>query len=635
MNNPSRFSQRQQEVIRSLLRAMLPDGRVFPGASDRTLRSFEEWFGGASDGTVKAIGRALEFVDATAILRTGRRFSKLPSSKQSEILGKWVDSPILRSPLLLMGIALKTIHFDHPDIYDKVGYAYVKGGPAEPAKWLSQIMGPSDWEDGEEYDCDVVVVGSGAGGAVVGTELALKGHAVIFLEEGDLYRRDAFNGNIREAHEKFYRGKGAIFSIGNNAVPVLMGKLVGGSTAINTGVSYWTPDRILNGWCERIGTGEFEPSRMQPYFEKVERELQVVPGDEKFLQGAGRMIAKGADALGWHHYVLRRNAPDCTGEGVCDFGCPSAARRSVDISYLPQAFGRGSVLFKQVRADKILVENGKAVGVLGRSTTDGKTLWIRARKVIFAGGGVPTPAFLLQQGICNSSGQVGRNLSLHPSTGCAGYFPDQELVEETFVPNTRGVDEFIDEDIIIHAGQAPLGGLPLMVPLVGRKLMDVMDHYKSVCGAGPMICDHGRQGRVRLRDGGKALITYSLTSDDVQKLHRGLCLTAKMWLAAGAERAFPLTFRFPEIRGEDDLRKFEKTKLNPWDFALVSWHPLGTCDMGHDPKRHVVDTNHETHDIKNFHIVDGSTVPGPLGVNPQITIMAMATRAAEKIHERL
>lgn len=628
----SNFSPRQRELALHFARSLIPVGHTLPGAGERTLNDIDEMFGDNAAGT--GLLALMQLLDKAAALKTGKTFTRLPAGRRDDLLSEWLKSSPLRTAVMALGMAFKAAHFDSEEVYEAAGRTYKKGGPAEPERWLQQVTDATDFEEGEQIECDVVVVGTGAGGAVVGTELALKGHAVLFIEEGALHRRDSFTGNLHDAHKTFYRGSGAIASVGNTVIPILMGKLVGGSTAINTGVSYRTPDRVLEGWCEYIGTDEFAPTAMKPYFDKVERELQVEPVEDKFLRGVGRVIARGCDALGWHHYALLRNAPGCTGEGVCDLGCPSAARRSVDISYLPQAAGRGAMVVKEARAHRVLIENGRAVGLHVKSTRTDRDLWVRAKKVILAGGAVPTPVMLLDQGICNSSGQLGRNLSVHPSTGCSGVF-DEDLEEEAFVPNTRSCDEFCDEGILLQSGRGSMNMAPITIPFVGREFMNLMERYDQVAGFGVMIEDTGRQGRVRSRGNGKPLITYSLGDRDVGKLHKGMCLAAEMWLAAGAERALPLLFRFPEIRGKADLEEFRKLEVKPHELMLTSWHPLGTCDMGHDPTSSVVDTNHETHDVKDLHIVDGSTVPGPLGVNPQITIMAMATRAAERIDEML
>ena len=164
----------------------------------------------------------------------------------------------------------------------------------------------------EEVTCDAVVIGTGAGGAVMAKELAERGHAVLMVEEGDYYSRKAFNGRAVENMRRFYRDSGATGSVGNCVIPIPMGRLVGGSTAINTGTCWRTPDWVLQKWSD-AGLTDLAPERMGPYFERVERELQVAPADPKYLGGVADVIARGCDVLGYSHRPLNRNAPGCDG----------------------------------------------------------------------------------------------------------------------------------------------------------------------------------------------------------------------------------------------------------------------------------------------------------------------------------
>ncbi|MBZ0121715.1 MAG: GMC family oxidoreductase, partial [Sandaracinaceae bacterium] len=142
-------------------------------------------------------------------------------------------------------------------------------------------------------------------------------------------------------------------------------------------------------------------------------------------------------------------------------------------------------------------------------------------------------------------------------------------------------------------------------------------------------------GRVRVGPGGRTLVTYDIAPDDVRRMHRAVCLTAEICLAAGARRLYPQIPSLPIIEAKEGLRALREARLGAGDMQWIAYHPVGTCKMGKDPRSSVVDLAHECHDVPNLHVVDGSTVPGPLGVNPQITIMSMATRAAGLIDERL
>lgn len=624
----------QYRAAVALARAIIPEGRRLPGGGPRAVAASEHLAEEMSAGGAMMFRQLVQALDWLAVLQTGTRFQKLGPSESEELLRSWEQSSIMRWPLFVLAGLLKSTHFDHKEVYDAYGVEYEKGGPAEKVRWLSQVQSGDDWDENETVECDVVVVGTGPGGAIVGKELADQGHAVVFVEEGRYYRRDAFKGSVLTAHQKFYRGQAKIASWGNTMVPVLMGKLVGGSTTINTGTSFRTPDWILDQWCEDLGSDQLTPDRMRPHFERVERELRIGPNEDKIIGPIGDIVARGCEQLGWSHFKVPRNAPDCDAAACCDFGCPSAARLSMDVTYIPKALERGAMLFTETRATRVLIENGRAVGIEARSVERDHKIRIRSQAVVLAGGAIPTPVLLQEQGICNRSGQVGRNLSLHPGSAVSGLF-DEVIEGYKTVPQSVGIDQFHRQGILLLGAQGGLNFAPHMFPFSGRRLTEVMDNYDRITTLGVLVKDATQNGRVRPGFKGDPLITYWLQPQDLEKMHRGMVHIMEVFRAAGAKKLYPLGHRMPIIETDADFERFRKRRVGPTEIMWTSFHPLGTIRMGWDPNTSVVGLDHETHDVRGLFIVDGGTVPGPTAVNPQLTIMAMADRAAQRIGEKL
>jgi choline dehydrogenase-like flavoprotein len=618
----------QYRAALSLAEAIIPGSRTVPSADEVTVARAHEVVHAFHPALARAWRISQATLVAAAIAQTGRPFDALSAAGQEALLRRWEDDPILKAALGLVSLVYKFVHFDHHRVYGAMGGKLNVVSALETPRWLRQVHRGQDWAD--DVECDVVVVGTGAGGGVVGRELADRGFAVVFVEEGEHYRRDAFDGSSIRAHQRFYRGA---FSLGNVAMPVFMGRLVGGSTAINGGTCLRTPPWVLDRWCEELGTGDFTPSAMKPYFDRVEQILDVQPSEPDRIGPIGDVMARGCDALGWKHFAVRRNAPGCDGSGFCDFGCRTDARRGTNISYIPPALEKGSLLLTGLRADRVVIEGGRAVGIAA-TAKDGRTIVVRARAVVLAGGAIPTPLLLLKQGICNTSGQVGRNLSAHPSGGFSALF-DEEIRGHTHIPQGYGCDEFLREGLLITAAQPDLNIAAAVLTLSGRRLMETLGQIDHLAYFAIMIRDSTRNGRVWRDVGGLPAITYSVTPQDVEAMHRGMIRTGEICLAAGAKRLHPTALKMRVLDGAPDLDAFRKAKLSPGDVVWTCYHPLGTCNMGPDPKTSVVDTNHQAHDLRGLFVVDGSTVPGPPGVNPQLTIMAMATRAAEKIAERV
>lgn len=622
------WTEDEYQALLALAEATIPGGGRVERADEASLAMTEDLLGHVAPHVAKLLGKVAQAFDRLAILRVGRRFRELDADAQEAMLVAWQRDPVLRAPLQIVQFAIKFGHFDRPSVYGRLGGKLNVVTNLEQPRWLEQVVRAETY-DGGDVECEVVVVGTGAGGAVVGRELADRGLAVCFVEEGQLHRRDAFTGSSIKTHTEFYRGG---MAIGNNLFPVFMGRLVGGSTAVNGGTCFRTPRAVLDRWCEDLRTGEFAPDRMAPYFERVEHVLEVQPAARQHIGKIADVVARGCDALGWKHFAIARNAPGCEGSGFCDFGCRTDARRSTNISYVPPALEKGSMLLTGLKAERVLIEKGRAVGIEG-ATANGKKIRVRGRAVVFAGGALPTPLFLLKNGICNSSGQVGLNVTLHPSGGLSALF-DDDIRGFDHIPQGYGCDQFLDDGILLTAAQPDFNYAPLVFSFGGRRLMEILNGLEHVASFGILIADESK-GRVAFDVAGSATVLYNLTQGDADRFHRGVVAMGEICRAAGAKTLWPAVMGVPELHGRSDWERFKKMRLAPSQCLMTSYHPLGSCRMGSDPKRSVVSLDHEAHDLPGFFVVDGSTVPGPIGVNPQLTIMAMATRAAERIAERL
>ncbi len=624
-NAADRLSPSDLRAALALVEAMIPGSATIPGADETAVHLANTLVRDFAPQLAKPWALLHRTLDQAARLRTGKAFQDLTVPQQQHLLSVWQQDPVLRLPLTVASLIYKLAHFDRPDVYAAMGGKRNVVKHMDQPRWLQQVVRANDWTGPQTLECDVVVVGTGAGGAVVGKELAERGHAVVFVEEGEHYRRDAFTGSSVDAHQRFYRGA---IALGNAAMPVYIGRLVGGSTAVNGGTCFRTPDWVSDRWCEELGTDVFASETMRRHFERVERTIDVAPATQPTSGPIAKAVARGCDALGWSHFAIRRNVKGCEGQGFCDFGCRTDARRSMNVSYVPMALEASALCVTGLRAERILTEQGRAVGVAGVSA-NGRSLQVRGKIVVLAGGAVPTPMLLLNQGLANSSDQVGRNLTLHPSTGLSALM-SEDINGAQHIPQSYGCDEYLRDGILITSAMPDANTVAVTVQLLGNRLMDVLARQAQMATLGILIADQSRNGRVWRGIGGQPAITYNVTAADSALLHKGVVAGMELLKAAGAKRFYPSRPSTPEVAASD-IAKYAKTTPAASDVGLLSYHPLGTCQMGKDPRTSVVDLNHQCHDVPGLYIVDGSTVPGPLGVNPQLTIMAMASRAAEGI----
>ncbi|WP_394823223.1 FAD-dependent oxidoreductase [Pendulispora albinea] len=642
----------------ALAAAAIPDGEILPGGGEVTLSRLKRWLEGTSDVHWLGIKALLWTAELAAVAATARPLSKLPTETARRFLECWQHSQLRPRRALLRAILtpLKAAHYDDPDMFARVGSGYGKveavkrdkrdglaARPArrlslvsvdEPVRWMQKVRDGRNLREDLTLECEVVVIGTGAGGAACAYELASRGRAVLLLEEGDYHRRSSFTARAAEMSRKLYRDQGLTLAVGNVGTPVWAGRAVGGSTVINSGTCYRAPPRIFQRWEEELGLTEIARDQLGPYYERVERMLEVTPAKRELTGGIGRVIARGAGALGYTHHPIHRNAPDCDGQGVCVFGCPTGAKRSTDVSYVPQSLLRGAELITAAEATGVHVEGGRARGVRARLAS-GRELDVRAEAIVLAGGALMTPVFLERARLLSNSPALGKNLSIHPATRVIALF-DESIDMANAIPQGYMVDEFMDEGIMFEGGSTPLDVTAIGIPWVGSSFSGLMDRYRNVAQFGLMIEDSSR-GAVRAAPGHTArpLITYNMNAHDCAKMGRAIGILCEIFLAAGARRVLPMLPGLEEVHTASDLKYFETHTFRASDFDVTAYHPLGTCRIGTDPHTSVLGPDHESHELERLYIADGSSVPSALGVNPQMTIMAMAHRVAEIIDARI
>jgi choline dehydrogenase-like flavoprotein len=464
----------------------------------------------------------------------------------------------------------------------------------------------------DRLEADFCVVGAGAGGAVAAAELAEGGARVVLLEQGPRHDPDRFTARPPEMLGRLYRDGGQTVTLGAPPIALPLGRGIGGTTLVNSGTCFRTPPHVLERWATEFGL-ELDEATLRPCFERVERALSVAEVTPE-LAGANAAVARrGAERLGWSHGYLRRNARGCVGSGVCVFGCPTSAKQHTGITYIPRATAAGARIVTGSDVQEVLVEGGRARGVIAR-LGDGRSLEVRAPTVVVACGTIHTPLLLARSGLRDVSGQRGRNLALHPATAAFALM-DEVVDMARGVPQSFYVDEFAAEGIMFEGVAGPPAYAAMSLPLTGAPHARAMADYPRLAQFGLMVSDESR-GRVR-SVAGAPLIRYDLCREDVSKFRTGLARVEELFLAAGARQVYlPLP---AGVRPEGARAR---------DLKLMAFHPLGTARADARLTHGVTDGDLAVHGVSGVYVADGSVVPSALGVNPQLTIMALATRLA-------
>jgi choline dehydrogenase-like flavoprotein len=484
-----------------------------------------------------------------------------------------------------------------------------------------------------EERCDVVVIGTGAGGATVATELAEAGLEVVMLEEGSYYKTEQFEPVASKMVRRLYRDAGASFAIGTPAVHFAEGRCVGGSTVINGGMSWRTPEKVLDRWRREEAVDRISAREMEPYFERVERRMHVARQDPESLGRDTELLAEGATALGYKVIPNLRNQLHCAGSNNCAFGCPTGAKRSTLVSYIPRALTFGARLYTEARVTRILHKRKRATGVEARVGVNGhsRRLTVHAKVVVVAGGAAQSPALMMRSGFKSPSGRLGRDLSLHPNGKVIAVF-DENVEGWKGVHQGHQVREFQDEGFIMAVANIPPGVLAMTAPQYGRALGRLIDDYNRMVVAGVLVEDTAF-GRVRVGPGGRPFLFYDLSDADAVRLKRGIGLLAEMLFAAGARRVILPFEGVPDLFSPDDVKRIFRDPIPKSAMELFTVHLMGTCRMGDDPTRAVTSSYGAVHDAAGLYVADASLFPSAIGVNPMETIMALATRTAEHIAE--
>jgi choline dehydrogenase-like flavoprotein len=475
---------------------------------------------------------------------------------------------------------------------------------------------------------DACVIGAGAGGAVVAKELAEGGMSVAMLEEGEWHDTDEFTARPRDMTVRLYRDAGQTATLGTPPIVLPLGRAVGGTTLVNSGTCFRTPAPVLELWRERFGLDELTGPALDPFFRRVERILNVAQVPAKLAGRNAAVVRRGAEALGWSGDFLYRNVRGCVGSGVCAFGCPAGAKQHVGITYVPRAWAAGATTYTGARAETIEVEGGSAREVVARTTGRGR-LRVRCEHVVVACGAIHTPLLLRRQGLGGESGELGRNLAIHPATALRALF-DEEIELWRGVPQSYYVDEFADDGLMFEGAAGPPDYMAMALPGLGARHRELMEGIAQISQFGVMVSDTSR-GHVH-EALGRAHIRYDLNEQDTATFKRGIELLTELYWAAGARTVQVPAAGVPLLR-EGDSGPLQRAHVRARDLELMAFHPLGTARAGADPRRAVLDGDLAVHGVRGVHVADASAVPSSLGVNPQITIMALATRLAYHLLE--
>jgi len=512
-----------------------------------------------------------------------------------------------------------------------------------------QVIDAARLEQDRTLEADVVIVGSGAGGGVTAEILALAGLKVLIVEEGALRSSSDFKMREADAYPSLYQESAARQTL-DKGIKILQGRTVGGSTTVNWTSSFRTPPGTLDYWRSHFGLEGFGAEAMAPWFETMEARLHI--GDWQAAPNENNaLLGRGAARLGISSGLIRRNVNACWNLGYCGMGCPTNAKQSMLVTTIPSALDHGATLVTRARAERFVIQGERVEELLCTALqldgveANGRTLRLRAKHFVVAGGAINSPALLLRSDAPDPNRLLGKRTFLHPTLISAGIFPQR-------VDAYAGAPQTVYSDHFLHSApiDGPLGyklEAPPLHPVLLSTTMNgfgadhaaMMRQFPHIQGMLALLRDGFHEaspgGSVQLKDGA-AVLDYPLNDFLWDGARRALLTMAEIQFAAGASAVRPAheTARAYTSWGEAQRAIAELPQALHMT-RVASAHVMGGCTMAGDERRGVVAPDGRYRNLANLSVHDGSLFPTSIGANPQLSIYGLTARLASGLAQEL
>lgn len=647
-----RLSPRQHRALEDICDAFCPSGDGAPTA--RELGVAEMVLSAVAlnprESERKQLAGLLSVWDTRALGLLGgagpKRFSALSPREQEQVLLAWGDSRAPQRRAVFQALrkaALMFYYMAHgPNgarnpAWDAIGYDGPLGKlDGAPPKALELTAIDRD----ERLECDVVIVGSGAGGGTAAAVLSAAGLDVVVVESGDYYDDQDFDGSELTALTGYYMG--APSASHDQSISLLAGSCLGGGTVVNYSTSFRTPDEVRSEWAEH-GVPAF---LSEDYTQSLDAVFERLGVNQEHNEPSSReqKLRDGCLKLGWHVDAMPRGVRNCAqGKecGYCGLGCRVGAKQSVVKTWLADANKAGVRLIVRSKVQRVLVQDGAARGTVAE-TADGHHVTIRSRAVIAACGAIHTPALLRRSGLQNPN--IGKHLKLHPATAVFGVF-DEELKPWEGVMQAL----YSDQHRFLHDGYGlkyetaanhPHLFLAFSPWRGSREHFSLMEALSSTVPIGTLLRDRDG-GEVRVGRDGEPVVRYALSPYDAAHIRTGIDGAAQILEAAGARRIFSPQSKWvsyePGRAGSRErfMDDVDSAGYGPGQLALGSFHIMGSARMGGSPETSACDPAGQTWEVRDLYVFDGSAFPTASGVNPQVSIQAIAHMGARGLAAKL
>ena len=559
--------------------------------------------------------------DAFGVVNGGKQFHRQSPEKRAKQIAAWKNSNIsFQRDFIRYFESLATLAL----------YSRGRAGSPLPAAAQQDTNGAHGvTRPTNELRAEIVVIGSGPGGAITACLLAEAGRDVLLIEEGEYLPLSSCTPFSTDEMLEKYRNGGQTVALGKNKISYVEGRCVGGGSEINSGLYHRTPPEILERWRKEFQVDGLTEAELSSHFAKCESDVSV-----SFLPHAAPpaslKLHDGATKLGWKSLEIPRwfRYGDSVPQSVIgNRQSAMGSRQSMTETFIPRFVKAGGRLLSNTRANRIR-QNGDGWLIEAAHKTSG-AIRVCSDNLFLCAGAVHTPALLRRSGITHN---IGNSLQVHPTAKIVARFSDDVNSADMGVP-VHQVKEF-----------SPRLSFGCSISSPAYVALGLLDHpetaretsstWQRTATYYTMITSEGRGNIRTLPSFRDPLVRYALTDTDRRNLSDGLRKLAQILFTSGATELFPSLTRGPVLRGNDCLSKIPD--VLPDGLAnLMTIHLFSSCPMGEDKTKCATDSFGRVHGFKNLFVNDASLLCTAPGVNPQGSIMAMARRNALKFLAQL
>ncbi|HLU08688.1 MAG TPA: GMC family oxidoreductase [Oceanobacillus sp.] len=503
-------------------------------------------------------------------------------------------------------------------------------------------------------DADVVIIGSGAAGAILAEQMAEKGRRVLILEKGLYVHPDDFSEDEIDMISRLY-SDGALQISQALRFTILQGSCVGGTTVVNNAVCFDTPQRVLDTWNARSSNGKvIDDAKFYEAQQKVRKRLRIGPIVSGSRQPLDMVLNHGDGVVTaaiqkyfngkpdkFKYDVIEANIVDCIGCGYCNIGCAYGRKLSMLDEVLPAAqhkYGADNLrIISEAQATRLVESGGKITQIVAEIQGKRKLVINNPKTVIVSGGTIHSSWLLMQSKISKGKLPIGQGLSFNMGSPLHALF-EQELNAYDGLQIAHYLTLEDHPGFVYETWYNPPVAQALAMPGWLDTHFKNMQNYNRMTAVGVLVGTESNAYIVPALITGGPDVVFQPTQGDIKKLIDALVILGDIFFTGGAQEVYASTRSYQPYRNnaamitaQSEVDRLRELVKHDYDILLGTGHPQGGNAIGTSPTNSVIGPDFKVFGYSNLYVCDASVFPTSTTVNPQLTVMTMAHYASQFI----